>query len=303
MAQGWMPGGPVRTTTCAGKPAMRLFVVIVLALAAIAAGAIGVGLWREERAARRLEAALLAQAGPAASAPVADAASDLPPVVARYLRHALGDAPRTIRSARMRQSGELRTSVRARHWSSFTAEQLVVPGAPGFVWKARVAMPMGAHVRVLDSYAAGAGAVRVSVMSALAVASESGAPELNAGALHRYLAEAVWYPSALLPAAGVRWEPLSERSALATIEDRGTRVSLEFRFNDADEVVAIYTPGRWGRFDGGYRQVAWEGHFKDYRVVDGVRVPAYGEVGWFDAGQWQPVWRGRVVGPIFEFGP
>lgn len=280
---------------------MRLFMMLLLALAAIAAGAVGVGLWREEQAGRKLSAALLAQA--ARTPPSSAVDPDLPPPVARYLQRALGEPARRIRVARMQQTGDLRTGVHALSWSDFSAEQLVVPGAPGFVWKARVAMPMGAHVRVLDSYVDGVGAGRVSVMSAMAVSSTSGAKELNAGALHRYLAEAVWYPSALLPSAGVQWTPVSDQAAMATLEDRGARVSLEFRFNDADEVVAVHTPGRWGRFEGGYRLVPWEGHFKDYRVVDGVRVPGYGEVGWFDGGQWQPVWRGRVTGPQFEFAP
>jgi hypothetical protein len=223
--------------------------------------------------------------------------------VARYLRLALGETPRRIRVARMQQAGELRTGLEARSWSAFSAEQVVVPGAPGFVWNARVAMPMGAHVRVLDSYAGGVGAGRVSVMSALAVSSHSALPELNSGALHRSLAEAVWTPSALLPSAGVRWSPISGNAALATLADHGTEVSLEFRFDDAGEVAAVHSPGRWGRFEGAYKQLAWEGRFKDYRVVDGMRVPGYGEVGWYAGDALQLVWRGRMASLRFEWGP
>lgn len=281
---------------------MRLVLMLVLALLAIVAGGVGTGLWREAQVTRKASAALLADAGRAPSV-VAPADAGLPPPVARYLQRALGDAPRAIRVARLSQSGELRTGVKARTWTDFSAEQLVVPAAPGFVWNARVAMPLGAHVRVLDSYVAGVGAGRVSVMSAMASTAEAAAPELNSGALHRYLAEAVWYPTALLPQAGVRWSPISERAALATLEDRGTTVELEFRFDEDGDVVAIHSPGRWGRFDGAYRQVAWEGRFKDHRVVDGVRVPGYGEVGWYEGKTWQPVWRGRLGQIRFEFAP
>jgi len=284
---------------------MRQLVRVVAALLAIAAGAVAVGWWREATAVRKATAALLDQAGRAAPpAPGgADELAGLPAPVARYLRLALGDPLRRIRVARWQQTGELRTGTRAQGWNGFSAEQVVVPGAPGFVWHARVTMPMGAHVRVLDSYAAGIGAGRVSVMSVLAVSSEAGAAELNSGALHRYLAEAVWTPSALLPSAGVRWSPISDHAALATLADRGTEVALEFRFNDAGEVDAVHSPGRWGRFDGGFRQVAWEGHFSDYRSIDGVRVPGYGEVGWYDGGTWQAVWRGRLSDLRFEWLP
>jgi hypothetical protein len=141
----------------------------------------------------------------------------------------------------------------------------------------------------------------VSVLSAWPVADEGGTPELASGALHRYLAEAVWYPSALLPSAGVRWSAVSDRAARATLADAGREVELEFRFNDEGDVVGIHTPARWGRFDGRYRQAAWEGRFSDYRRVDGLRVPGRGEVGWYEAGRWQVVWRGELTDLRYEW--
>jgi len=59
-------------------------------------------------------------------------------------------------------------------------------------------LPLATHVRVLDSYAAGVGSGQVSLLSAVAIASEAGIPVLSSGALHRFLAEEVWFPTALL---------------------------------------------------------------------------------------------------------
>ncbi len=118
----------------------------------------------------------------------------------------------------------------------------------------------------------------MSLLSAFTVASEAGASELNSGALHRYLAEAVWFPTALLPQSGVVWTPIDNLTAMATLTGSGTTVSLEYRFNDVGEVTGIYSSGRFGRFDGGYKQVPWEGRFRDYQVLAGMRVPP-------------PVWR------------
>ena len=72
-------------------------------------------------------------------------------------------------------------------------------------------------------------------------------------------------------------------------------VTLEFRFNDAGDVTGIYTPGRYGRFDGGYRKVPWEGHFGNHREIAGLRVPTYGEVGWYEENALQLVWKGHVT--------
>jgi hypothetical protein len=72
-------------------------------------------------------------------------------------------------------------------------------------------------------------------------------------------------------------------------------VSLEFRFAETGEVTGIYTPARWGTFAGGYEQRPWEGHFYNYQVHDGIRVPSSGDVGWYVAEQWQPVWKGTMT--------
>lgn len=225
----------------------------------------------------------------------------LPAPVVRYLRHVLSDGQPLIKTVRMQQLGELRTGTDSDSWSAFTASQFVVPAAPGFIWNAKVALPLATHVRVLDSYIRGTGAGRVSLLSAIPIAAESDIAELNAGALHRYLAEAVWYPTALLPGSGVFWRPVDEYTAIATLTDRGITVSLEFRFNNDNEVIAIYSSGRFGRFDGGYRLKPWEGHFRHYFLQDGMRIPRYGEVGWYEGDKLELVWKGRLETVEYTF--
>ena len=63
----------------------------------------------------------------------------------------------------------------------------------------------------------------------------------------------------------------------------------------------IYTPGRWGSFDGGFRKLPWEGRFGDYHEVAGVRIPRWGEVGWYVDGRWGSVWKGTVVRSSMDF--
>jgi hypothetical protein len=127
------------------------------------------------------------------------------------------------------------------------------------------------------------------------MSENGGTPEMNSGSVHRFLAEAVWYPSALVPGRGLTWTAIDPTRALATLTTHGVTVSLEFRFGDSGEVTAIYSPARWGSFAEGYRQVAWEGHFRDYRERDGVFVPTEGDVGWYVGSEWRAVWKGRVI--------
>jgi len=238
--------------------------------------------------------------------PVADSIDfadlgELPAPVERYFRHVLADGQAWIKTARFSQKGSLRTRIEAENWSPFTATHLAVPLATGFVWNAKVKTPLATHVRVLDSYTASKGAGRVSLLSVISMASEVDTPELNSGALHRYLAEAVWYPTALLPQSGVVWTPVNDLSAIASLTDSVSTVSLEFRFNEVGEVTGIFTPARFGRFEGHYRQVPWEGHFRDYQTRSGMRIPLYGEVGWHRNGKLELVWKGKLSDTEYTF--
>jgi hypothetical protein len=218
----------------------------------------------------------------------------LPVPVARYLRWALRTNA-DIQEVRITQTGTLRTDVRSERWMPFDAEHVVVPRAAGFVWNARVSVAPLVHVRVRDALVAGRGSGRVALLSAFTVGADADTPQMNAGALHRYLAEAVWYPVALQPSTRLRWKEIDGTRALATLTDHGVTVSLEFRFAETGEISGIYTPARWGRFTDGYRQVPWEGHFRDYQERDGMVVPTEGDVGWYVDDKWQAVWKGRIT--------
>jgi hypothetical protein len=220
-----------------------------------------------------------------AAAPGPDCLDTVPAVVSRYLRHAIGTTQQ-IQEVRIRQTGTLRTDVRAERWMPFEAEHIVVPPAAGFVWNARVRIAPLAHVRVRDALIEGKGFGQVSFFSAFTVSAAANTPEMNSG----------WYPTALLPGPTLRWTGIDATRALATLTDHGISVSLEFRFGNAGEVTGIYTPGRWGTFPDGYQQVPWEGHFRGYQERDGVRVPTEGEVGWYVDNTWHSVWKGTVTG-------
>jgi hypothetical protein len=227
----------------------------------------------------------------------------LPPPVVRYFKRFLRDGQRFILVGHLEQEGRLRTGTRSNRWLSFEARQVIVPSAPGFVWDARVSLLPLLHLRVRDAYVGGTGSGRVSLLSAITLAADSGGEQLNSGALHRYLAEAVWYPTALLPGASLEWRPIDGSRALATLTDSGTSVSLEFRFDGEGEVTGIYSPGRWGKFGKEYRQAPWEGHFRHYREQDGMLVPSEADVGWYREDEWQPVWEGKIRRVSYQFAP
>ena len=84
---------------------------------------------------------------------------------------------------------------------SFEAEHVAAPRAIGFLWNARVTVAPLLHVRVRDAFNEGEDSGQVGLFSVFTIAGDAGSTEMNSGSLHRFLAEAVWYPTALLPNA------------------------------------------------------------------------------------------------------
>ncbi len=219
----------------------------------------------------------------------------LPEPVQRYLRMALKDGQEYIHIACFQQEGKLMTNPDAETWSHFTAEQHVHARKPGFLWNAKISMAPLFHVRVVDSYIKGRASGSVLLLSAYTVASEQDEERLNSGALFRYLAEAVWYPTALLPGNEVAWSPLGRDRARATLTDSGVTVSLEFTFNERGEIARIYTTERYGLFNGEYKKYPWEGRFSNYIEKNGMKIPRSGEVGWHLTGGFWLFWKGELA--------
>ena len=224
----------------------------------------------------------------------------LPAPVARYLRHVLPTDQPPIRRLCLTQRGELRTSAQSNRWLGFQAEQVTNPPSVSYVWNARVRILPLLHLSVRDGYSDGCASSHVKLFSRISVGADSGRPELNSGALHRFLAEAVWYPTALLPTEALRWTPVDDNRAQATLSDAGQSVSLEFRFSAANEISGVYTAGRWEKVGRDYRQTPWEGHFHGYERRANMLVPSRGEVGWYRAGSWHKVWSGSVLETSYE---
>ena len=246
--------------------------------------------------------------GPPAATVTDDDLADLPDPVRRYLESVLGTDRRRVRTARLEQRGRLRVGEGPADWVPFEATQHVAVDPPGFLWDATVAFRPFLPARVVDAYEDGAGTLSARLLSTVPVAAAGPSPEVDEGELQRYLAEAVWYPTALV-GEGVSWEAIDDRSARATIEDRGNATSLEFRFDDRGLVESVHAEAR-------YRQEAdddapWTGHFAEYEERNGLVVPTAAEVAWElpddeapsddSTDGYHPYWRARIESIEHDF--
>jgi len=204
----------------------------------------------------------------------------LPAPVQRYFRAVLKEGQPVISAATVDLAGTFNMSSVGEQWKPFTSRQRVVTRRPGFVWDARVAMMPGVPVRVVDSYIAGEGLLRAAVLGLFTVADVRGGGEIARGELMRYFAESAWYPTALLPSQGVRWEAVDDGSAKATIADGPLSLTLLFRFNEAGLMTSFFAEARGAMVGKKEVMLPWEGRWSDFRSRNGALVPFAGEVAW-----------------------
>jgi hypothetical protein len=222
-------------------------------------------------------------------------ARGLPPPVERYFRRVLSDGQPMVLRAQFDQAADFYMTGRSPGWRPLTATQHFAVGPAAFVWDARIRLAPMTTVWVRDHYSGGTGSMRADFMGLWPVMRTSASPELNAGALQRYLAELIWLPTALLPSAGVAWSARDDRSAMASLTDSGTRVELEFRFNESDEIAEIFAAGRFREEQGAYLPTPWLVRCWDYQWREGMRIPIQAEVAWLLPEGPQPYWRGRLT--------
>lgn len=192
------------------------------------------------------------------------------------------------------QRGTLRTAVDSLRWLSFTALHRVTPSATSFSWDARVRIFGPLSLRVSDGFRDGEGYGKVGTGCGITLARAQGGTDMNTAALQRYLAEAVWYPSALLPQAGVSWSERDAYSATATLRRGSTEASLQFHFRNDGSVERVYSPARARKVGKTFVATPWEGQLDDYGECQGFCLPRRARVGWWLNDELALVWRGDI---------
>ena len=225
----------------------------------------------------------------------------LPEPVKRYFRSVLQAGQPMVTAVSVEHEGTFNMSESGEKWLRFTSMQRVIVRRPGFDWDGRISMAPGLTVRVHDSYVAGQGILHAALFGLVPVADVRGTPEVARGELMRFLAEAAWYPTALLPSQGVRWEAVDHASARATLRDGPTSVTLLFRFDGDGPIASIRAEARGRTVGGRVIPTPWEGCWRHSELRQGMRIPLEGEVAWILPQGPKPYWRGRITKVDYEF--
>jgi hypothetical protein len=227
----------------------------------------------------------------------------LPVPVQRYFRAVLTEGQPIITAVTVELAGTMNLSPTGSLWRPFTSRQRAITRRPGFLWDAKISLGPGLSVRVVDSYIVGNGLLHASIQGLFTVARLQGEGDIARDEGLRWLAEMAWYPTALLPSQGARWEAIDDRSAKVTLVDGLLSLSLLFRFNEAGLIDSFRAEARGSSEGGQTMSLPWEGAWSNYQTCDGVRVPLTGEVAWMRPVGRRPYFVGTVTALRFEFAP
>jgi len=219
----------------------------------------------------------------------------LPEPVARHLRLVLPAGTPIIRAVDVAHAGNFNLSPTGSQWKPFTSRQRVVTQRPGFVWDGRVTMAPGLAVHVHDAYVDGEGILEPAILGLFTLMKLRDRGEVARGELMRFMAEAAWYPTALLPGQGMRWEAIDDQSARATLIDGEVRLTMTFHFGADGLIDTIRAEDRGRTVGERIIPTPWEGRMFDYQRRDGLLVPMQGEVAWLTPEGRLLYWRGKIT--------
>lgn len=225
----------------------------------------------------------------------------LPAPVQRYFRAVLKDGQPIVTASTMLLTGTFNMSLEREQWKAFTSQQRVVTRSPGFVWNACMDVVPGLAVRIHDAYVGGEGRLRVAALGLFAIADIHGPGSIAQGELMRFWSEAAWYPTALLPSQGVRWQAVNDRSANATLVDGAISVTMLFNFDDAGLIDWARAEARGATVGKAVVMMPWEVRMSGYQEREGMRVPLYGEAAWLTPQGRKPYFRGTIASVACEF--
>jgi hypothetical protein len=274
----------------------------VLAIAWIALAAYG--RWRWATATQALLRQLEADRRPASTSRYnARELEGLPAPVQRYFRAVLWDGQPIVTAVTVQHAGTFNvTALEGRErWMAFTSEQRVITNRPGFVWNARISMAPGIAVLVHDAYAGGVGTLHPAVLGVFSLTNQHGTGDIARGELMRFMLEAAWYPTALLPSQGVTWVAVDAESADATMVDGDISMTMRFTFGADGLIESVRADARGALVGDKVVMMPWEGRMSYYQQRDGLRVPLTGEAAWLTEGGRKPYWRGTITSATYEF--
>lgn len=132
----------------------------------------------------------------------------------------------------------------------------------------------------LDSYTNGKGNMLIKLAALFTVADARG-QEMDKGEAITLFNDMCLLAPATLIDKRIQWDTVDALTAKATFNDNGCKVSAVLYFNDKGELTNFVTDDRYMSTKGNtYKNLRWSTPVRDYKDINGFKLPTYGEGIW-----------------------
>ena len=193
----------------------------------------------------------------------------LPEPVQRYFRLVLREGQPYISYVRLTHTGKFKTGL-DKKWISIKGEQYYTTDTPGYIWKGTTTF-----FTARDFYIADRGGLIVTLLSMFNIVDGSG-HSFDQGELLRWLAEGVWFPTALLPSERLQWSVVDNSHSKLVFNYKGLSLDFLVTFNSDGEIVELKTQ----RYMEENRIETWICRMDNYTWINNIKVPTECKASW-----------------------
>lgn len=203
----------------------------------------------------------------------------LPAPVQRYLRYVGAVGKPRIHNFRAVFTGDFRNGLDS-PWMSFRSEQLNFYDQPTRVFLMRASM-YGLPVEGLHLFRGSSASMRIKLASLLQVVDGHG-PQMNQGETVTLFNDlCLMAPARLADADKVSWEPVGPLQARARFTHLGVSIGALLSFDETGRLTNFISNDRFMSADGKtYTSLPWSTPVRDYRDLDGRKLPSDAETIW-----------------------
>jgi hypothetical protein len=211
--------------------------------------------------------------------------SELPNCVQNWLINSGVLEKEIIKTVSLRQELQLKLKPGQKDWCHAEANQNFTIEPPAFNWTVKLRMNSFISLAGRDIFENGKGAMSIKLFYIIPLVNVKDNSKINQATLQRYLAEIVWFPSAVL-SPFIMWEQIDNTTAKATMSYEGTTGSGTFYFKkngDFEKFEAI----RYKDTAENSKPILWTVTAIETEERNGIRIPTSLKADWkLEGGHW-----------------
>ncbi|MFZ1289796.1 MAG: DUF6544 family protein [Melioribacteraceae bacterium] len=201
-----------------------------------------------------------------------------PKLIQNFYKNVIDDSSLIPNFITLNQSGEIKTEEKS-NWLKIKSTEYFTSQKPNLLWDAEIGNSKFFWIEIVDSYLKRKGNTLIKINSSVTIGDSWGI-EIDKSNLFKYLSEAVYFPTTLLPSKYLKWNILDSNIAEIKFTNNKTSVVAKLFFNNDGTISKIETLDKFRPMNDNYKESLFTIYFSNYKKYNSFLIPTYCEVEW-----------------------